>query len=193
MTTISRTPTPSPSSQPASDPLQLIDVDHVRFYVGNAKQAAFFYAQAYGFQIDQVSDLTTGNREEADYLLTQGNIRFILTTGLNKDHPASRHISLYGDGVKDVAFTVHSCEAAYKQAMKNGGTSRLRAPGVQGRERQRSSPQASRPTARSSTPSSSGAAAMPCPPSRRALCLPPATGAWKTFRSTSTTRKTRAG
>jgi 4-hydroxyphenylpyruvate dioxygenase len=123
MTTISRTPSPSPSSQPSSDPLQLIDVDHVRFYVGNAKQAAFFYAQAYGFQIDQISDLTTGNREEADYLLTQGNIRFILTTGLNKDHPASRHISLYGDGVKDVAFTVHSCEAAYKQAMKNGATS----------------------------------------------------------------------
>jgi 4-hydroxyphenylpyruvate dioxygenase len=122
MTIISRQPTPSPSN-PASDPLQLIDVDHVRFYVGNAKQAAFFYAQAYGFQIDQISDLTTGNREEADYLLTQGNIRFILTTGLNKDHPASRHISLYGDGVKDVAFTVHSCEAAYKQAMKNGATS----------------------------------------------------------------------
>ena len=34
-----------PSNVPSTDPLALIDVDHVRFYVGNAKQAAYFYAQ----------------------------------------------------------------------------------------------------------------------------------------------------
>ena len=34
--------TPEISGAAATDPLQLIDVDHVRFYVGNAKQAAFF-------------------------------------------------------------------------------------------------------------------------------------------------------
>ena len=43
----------------ATDPLQLIDVDHVRFYVGNAKQAAFFYAHTFGFQVSQIADLTT--------------------------------------------------------------------------------------------------------------------------------------
>ena len=46
-----------PGTFRGTDPLQLIDVDHVRFYVGNAKQAAFFYANCFGFQIDQVSDL----------------------------------------------------------------------------------------------------------------------------------------
>ena len=35
----------------ATDPLALIDVDHVRFYVGNAKQAAYFYAHTFGFNI----------------------------------------------------------------------------------------------------------------------------------------------
>ncbi|HRJ49719.1 MAG TPA: hypothetical protein PKU91_04255, partial [Phycisphaerales bacterium] len=54
-----------------TDPLQLIDVDHVRFHVGNAKQAAFFYAHCFGFQIEQVSDLTTGSRDASHYLLTQ--------------------------------------------------------------------------------------------------------------------------
>ena len=55
----------------STDPLALIDVDHVRFYVGNAKQAAYFYAHTFGFNITQVADLTTGSRDEADYLLTR--------------------------------------------------------------------------------------------------------------------------
>lgn len=121
MSTIS--PTRVDASSRSTDPLQLIDVDHVRFFCGNAKQAAYFYAQAFGFQIDQVCDQTTGSRDEAQYLLSQGNIRFLLTTGLSKDHAASRHVMLYGDGVKDVAFTVHSAEGAYRQALKNGGDS----------------------------------------------------------------------
>ncbi len=106
-----------------TDPLTLIDVDHVRFFVGNAKQAAFFYGSAYGFQVEQVSDLTTGNRESAQYLLTQGNIRIILETPLTHDHGASEELKCYGDGVKDVAFTVFDAEKAWEQARRNGGDS----------------------------------------------------------------------
>jgi 4-hydroxyphenylpyruvate dioxygenase len=107
----------------AADPLALIDVDHVRFYVGNAKQAAYFYAHTFGFNISQVADLTTGSRDEADYLLTQGNIRLLLTSPLHDRHPAAEEVKLYGDGVKDVAFTVADAEAAYEQALRNGGES----------------------------------------------------------------------
>jgi len=117
-TTQAQTTTPT-----AADPLDLIDVDHVRFYVGNAKQAAYFYAHTFGFQIEQVADLTTGSREEANYLLTQGNIRLVLTTGLTKDHPASEEVKRFGDGIKDIALTVHDAEKAYEQALKNGGQS----------------------------------------------------------------------
>jgi len=106
----------------ANDPLALVDVDYVRFHVGNAKQAAFFYAHCFGFTIDQVSDQTTGSRDEANYLLTQGNIRFLLTTGLTKDHLASQEVAQYGDGVKDVAFTVFDAEKAWEKAVKNGAT-----------------------------------------------------------------------
>ena len=122
MTTISR-PHTSPTSSAATDPLQLIDVDHVRFYVGNAKQAAYFYAYTFGFTIEQFSDLTTGDRTEATYLLTQGNIRLLLTTGLTPDHPANEEVRRFGDGVKDVALTVQDAEAAYRRAIKNGGIS----------------------------------------------------------------------
>ncbi len=124
MTTAPSRPThPVASSASTTDPLQLIDVDHVRFYCGNAKQAAFFYAHCFGFQIEQVSDLTTGSREASHYLLTQGNIRFVLTSGLSADHPAAMDVALYGDGVKDVAFTVFNAEKAWERAIKNGALS----------------------------------------------------------------------
>ena len=107
----------------ATDPLALIDVDHVRFYVGNAKQAAYFYAHTFGFEISQVADLTTGSRDEADYLLTQGNIRLLLTTPLHKDHPAAEEIKLYGDGVKDLALTVFDATKSWEATVANGAES----------------------------------------------------------------------
>ncbi len=110
-------------SKKTNDPLRLIDVDYVQFYVGNAKQAAYFYAQAFGFEIEQVSDLTTNARETASYLLTQGNIRFLLTTALLPDHPIQKEVGLYGDGIKDIAFTVEDSTVAYEQALKNGAES----------------------------------------------------------------------
>jgi 4-hydroxyphenylpyruvate dioxygenase len=121
MTTMS--PSPAATINPSTDPLQLIDVDHVRFYVGNAKQSAFFYASAFGFQVEQIRDLTTGSRESAQYLLTQGNIRFILETPLSKNHPASAELAKFGDGIKDIAFNVFDAEAAWNAAVKNGGES----------------------------------------------------------------------
>jgi 4-hydroxyphenylpyruvate dioxygenase len=121
MTTMS--PKPAPTPQGGADPLHLIDVDHVRFYVGNAKQAAFFYAHCFGFIIEEVSDLTTGSRDAAHYLLTQGNIRFLLTSGLTPEHPAAMEVALYGDGVKDIAFTVFDAEKAWERAVRNGAQS----------------------------------------------------------------------
>jgi len=114
------TTAPTTSPELTADPLQLIDVDHVRFYVGNAKQAAYFYAHTFGFRIDQIADLTTGSRDEADYLLTQGNIRLLLTTPLNKEHPAAEEIKLFGDGIKEVALTVEDATASYNKAISNG-------------------------------------------------------------------------
>lgn len=116
---------PAPATHSKQDPLQLIDVDHIRFYVGNAKQSAFYYAFCFGFQIDQVSDLTTGNRSEASYLLTQGNIRLLLTSGLSTEHPACQEVARFGDGIKDIAFNVPDAIAAYEQALANGAESAM--------------------------------------------------------------------
>ncbi len=113
----------APAEMSTTDPLMLVDVDHVRFFVGNAKQAAYFYASAYGFQVEQYSDLTTGSRTSAQYLLTQGNIRLVLETPLTPNHPAADEIRRFGDGVKDIALTVLDAERAYEAALRNGGSS----------------------------------------------------------------------
>ena len=114
---------PITSAMRTTDPLALTDIDSVRMYVGNAKQAAYFYAHTFGFKIEQYSDLTTGSRSEASYLLRQGNIRLILTSGLHEEHPACQEVARFGDGVKDIAFTVRDAALSWQQAVKNGAIS----------------------------------------------------------------------
>ena len=114
---------PITSAMRTTDPLALTDIDSVRMYVGNAKQAAYFYAHTFGFKIEQYSDLTTGSRSEAAYLLRQGNIRLILTSGLHEEHPACQEVARFGDGVKDIAFTVRDAALSWQQAVKNGAIS----------------------------------------------------------------------
>ncbi len=117
----------------ARDPLALLAVDHVRLHVGNALQARSYYGTHYGFMAEAFDDLTTGNRDEASHLMTQGDIRLLLTSGMTADHPASRDVGRFGDGVADIAFTVADAEAAYHQALRNGAKSayepRVRAEG----------------------------------------------------------------
>ena len=45
------------------NPLKLRQIHHVEFWVGNAKQAAFFYRNAFGFSQFAYSGLETGRRD----------------------------------------------------------------------------------------------------------------------------------
>ena len=74
------------------NPLGLKKIHHVEFYVGNAKQAEFYYRKAFGFSRAGYSGLETGNREVTSYLMRQTNINFVRTTPLNPEHPAAEHI-----------------------------------------------------------------------------------------------------
>ena len=49
-------------------------VDHVRFFVGNARQSAYFYRNAFGFDVVAYAGLETRVRHEAGYVLRQGEI-----------------------------------------------------------------------------------------------------------------------
>src|SRR5687768_9188008 len=94
--------------------------DHVELWVGNAKQAAFFYEHAFGFRRTAYSGPETGVRDRASYVLEQGEIRLVVTSPLSSDHEITQHLARHGDGAKDIALTVPSASNAYEQAVSRG-------------------------------------------------------------------------
>ncbi len=104
------------------NPLGLKKIHHVEFYVGNAKQAEFYYRKAFGFSRAAYRGLETGDREVTSYLMRQNRVSFILTTPLNPEHPAAEHIKQHGDGVRDIAFQVADADHAFNEAVKRGAT-----------------------------------------------------------------------
>jgi 4-hydroxyphenylpyruvate dioxygenase len=104
----------------AQNPLRLKSIHHVEFWVGNARQAAFFYRRGFGFSQTAYAGLETGQRDHTSYVLNQGRIRFVLTTPLLPELPASEHLRCHGDGVRDIAFHVDDAEAAFAEAVRRG-------------------------------------------------------------------------
>src|SRR5215208_6813826 len=95
-------------------------IDHIRFFVGNARQAAYFYRNAFGFDVIAYAGLETRIRHEAGYVLRQGNITFVLVSPLAKDHPENQRLVLHGDGVQDIAIEVGDVKTAYEEAVRRG-------------------------------------------------------------------------
>ena len=97
--------------------------DHIELWVGNAKQSAYFYEHAFGFTPVAYAGPETGVRDRASYVLEQGHIRLVVTSGLRADSDIARFCHAHGDGVKDVALTVPDATEAYRQAVQRGGVS----------------------------------------------------------------------
>jgi 4-hydroxyphenylpyruvate dioxygenase len=95
-------------------------IDHVRFFVGNARQSAYFYRHAFGFDVVAYAGLETKVKHEAGYVLKQGDITFVLTSPLSGSHPASQRLLTHGDGVQDIALEVADVEQAYHRAVSKG-------------------------------------------------------------------------
>lgn len=107
----------------AADGLPLRGIDHVRFFVGNARQSAYFYRNAFGFDVVAYAGLETRTRHEAGYVLKQGEITFVLASPLSREHPEAQRLILHGDGVQDIALEVDSVPAAYEEAVRRGARS----------------------------------------------------------------------
>lgn len=112
---------PAPST--TEDFLPINGTDYIEFYVGNAKQAAFFYRTAFGFQLVAYAGPETGVRDRASYVLQQGKIRFVLTTPMHPDSDINAHIAKHGDGVKVMALWVDDAEKSWKETTSRGAKS----------------------------------------------------------------------
>ena len=100
-------------------------IDHLEFYVGNAKQAASFYASTFGFKPSGYRGLETGHREAASYLVEQGDIRFVLTTALTPAHPIAKQVCEHGDGVGVIALNVPDAASAFHETTRRGAVPAL--------------------------------------------------------------------
>ena len=94
--------------------------DHLELWVGNAKQAAFWYEHALGFDRVAYAGPETGVRDRASYVLEQGEIRLVLTSGLRSDSEIVRFAAKHGDAAKDVALQVPDVLASYWEAVSRG-------------------------------------------------------------------------
>jgi 4-hydroxyphenylpyruvate dioxygenase len=103
-----------------SDALPLKGIHHVELLVGNAKQAAFYYRKVFGFSQVSYAGPETGLRNQASYVLQQGDIRLVLSTPLMPEDPMSERHRLHGDSVLDVAFLVDDVDAAFAEAVDRG-------------------------------------------------------------------------
>src|SRR5207253_5473374 len=75
---------------------------------------------ALGFRTTAYAGPETGVRDRASYLLEQGEIRLIVTSGLRGDSEITRFACAHGDGVKDIALRVPDAREAYRQAVQRG-------------------------------------------------------------------------
>ncbi|ADD40005.1 4-hydroxyphenylpyruvate dioxygenase [Stackebrandtia nassauensis] len=94
--------------------------DHIRFYVGNAKQAAHYYSTAFGMTLEAYRGPEQGFREHAEYMLRSGGVRFVLAGGITADSAATKHYAAHGDGVIEVALEVPNVDDNYAFAIKQG-------------------------------------------------------------------------
>ncbi len=100
--------------------LPVLDFDRMEFYVGNARQAAYFYNKCFGFDIVAYRGPETGSPDVSSYVLKQNDITFVLSAALTPDHPIADHVRRHGDGIKDIGFRASNVEAALQQAEQRG-------------------------------------------------------------------------
>lgn len=103
------------------DFLQIKSIDHVHFWVGNAKHAMYYWWKGFGFQPVAYSGLETGNRDFASYVLQSGQIRLVISAPYGPSSELAAHHMVHGDGVKIIALEVDDVAQAFEATTSRGG------------------------------------------------------------------------
>jgi len=102
------------------DFLPINGTDYVEFYVGNAKQSAYYYQAGFGFELVAYAGPETGVKDRASYVLQQGKIRLVLTTSFDPESEISHHVRKHGDGVKVLALWVDDAAHSFLETTRRG-------------------------------------------------------------------------
>lgn len=103
-------------------PPRLGGIDHLEWWVGNARTFAGFLCSAFGFEPIAYAGPETGRHDRVSHLLRQGELTFMVSGALHPDSPIAEHVRAHGDGVRDIAFLVDDVDEAYDAALARGAT-----------------------------------------------------------------------
>jgi len=106
------------------DPFPVKGIDYINFMVGNAKQAAHYFSTAFGMTCVAYRGPETGFRDYAEYVLTSGSARFVVSGSIHAGTPGAAHHARHGDGVVDIALEVPDADDAYAHALAQGANGR---------------------------------------------------------------------
>ncbi|KAK9482320.1 Glyoxalase/Bleomycin resistance protein/Dihydroxybiphenyl dioxygenase [Lipomyces starkeyi] len=103
---------------------------HIKWYVGNAKQAASYYVTRMGFRPIAYKGLETGSRAIVSHVIANGRVTFEFVSVLKNRgndreegiliQEINQHLADHGDAVKDVAFEVDDIYAVWNYISKHG-------------------------------------------------------------------------
>ncbi|CAK9812230.1 4-hydroxyphenylpyruvate dioxygenase [Anthophora quadrimaculata] len=100
---------------------KFICFDYLKFWVGNAKQAASYYCTRLGFEPFAYRGLETGSRHVASHVVKQNEIIFVFESAYEPNNKEmANHLSQHGDGVRDIALKVEDIDIIVKIAKDKG-------------------------------------------------------------------------
>jgi len=108
------------TAKTTKDFLPLNGTDHIEFYVGNAKQSAYYYQSAWGYELIAYAGPETGVKDRASYVLQQNKIRLVLTSAIQPEHEINQHQQKHGDGVKYLSLWVDDAKQSFEETTKRG-------------------------------------------------------------------------
>lgn len=100
--------------------MKALGVDHLEFYVGDARLTAHYLCTAYGFRVCGQGGPQTGLAGKRSWLLQHGGVRLLLTSGLTPDHPVTQYVARHGDGVAVIALSADDAEGTYAELVRKG-------------------------------------------------------------------------
>ena len=102
--------------------MDILGIDHLELYVGDARQAAFYFSTAVGFTPYGEGGPETGLPEQRSVVLRHGSVQLQLTSALTADHPAAGYVHRHGDGIAVIALEVGDLSATYAELLHRGAT-----------------------------------------------------------------------
>lgn len=99
---------------------QILGWDHLEWWVGNARAVTAWLASGFGFEVLAYAGPETGVTDRVSYVLGQGDVRFVVTAGLDSDGEVARHVQRHGDGIRHLAWRVSDAGRAAETAAARG-------------------------------------------------------------------------